>query len=66
MMQHKVSPTNVLRSHKNDPTIRLWKEDDTRQPKLPMGVSNPIPFCSIWGNDELRASEKERFISNIF
>jgi hypothetical protein len=24
---------------------------------------NPVPFCSIWGNDELKASEKERFIS---
>ncbi len=29
-----------------------------------MGVSNPIPFCSIWGIGELRASEKERFISS--
>jgi hypothetical protein len=25
---------------------------------------NPIPFCLIWGNDELRAGEKERFISS--
>ncbi len=29
-----------------------------------MGVLNPIPFRPIWGNDELRANEKERFISN--
>jgi hypothetical protein len=42
----------------------LWKEDGTRQPKLLVGVSNPIPFCLIWGNDELRVGEKERFISS--
>jgi hypothetical protein len=29
-----------------------------------VGVSNPIPFCSICGIDELRACEKERFISS--
>jgi hypothetical protein len=29
-----------------------------------VGVLNLVPFCPIWGNDELRASEKERFISN--
>jgi hypothetical protein len=29
-----------------------------------VGVSNPIPFRSIWGIDELRACEKERFISS--
>ncbi len=28
-----------------------------------MKFPNPVPFCSIWGNDELKASEKERFIS---
>ncbi len=27
-------------------------------------VLNPIPFHLIWGNDELRACEKERFISS--
>jgi hypothetical protein len=32
----------------------------SEQPKLPMGVLNPIPFCPIWGKDELRAGEKER------
>jgi hypothetical protein len=42
----------------------LWKEDGTRWPKLLVGVSNLIPFCPIWGNDELRAGEKERFISS--
>jgi hypothetical protein len=26
---------------------------------------NYIPFHPIWGNDELRAREKERFISNM-
>jgi hypothetical protein len=29
-----------------------------------VGVSNPIPFYLIWGSDELKASEKERFISS--
>ncbi len=29
-----------------------------------MGVSNPIPFRPIWGNDELRVGEKEMFISS--
>jgi hypothetical protein len=28
-----------------------------------MGVPNFVPICSIWGNDELKASEKEWFIS---
>ncbi len=29
-----------------------------------LGVLNPVPFRSIWGNDELRADEKESFISS--
>jgi hypothetical protein len=28
-----------------------------------MGVSDFVPFCPIWGNDELRACEKEMLIS---
>jgi hypothetical protein len=28
-----------------------------------VGVPNPIPFRPIWGNDELKVNEKERFIS---
>ncbi len=32
--------------------------------KLLAWVSNPIPFHSIWGIDELRSCEKERFISS--
>jgi hypothetical protein len=28
------------------------------------GVPNPIPFCSIWGIDELRVNEKEKFINS--
>jgi hypothetical protein len=35
-------------------------------PKLPAGVLNLVPFHPIWGIDELRASEKERFISSEF
>jgi hypothetical protein len=65
MMQYKISPTDALWSLEDGPTIRLWKEDGTRRPKLPMGVLNPIPFCSIWGNDQLRAGWKERFISSM-
>jgi len=63
-MQYKVSPTNVLWSPKNGPTIRLWKENGIGRAKLPTKVSNPIPFRSIWGNEELKASEKERLISS--
>jgi hypothetical protein len=29
-----------------------------------VGVLNPVPFHSIWGNDELKVDEKEKFISN--
>jgi hypothetical protein len=29
-----------------------------------VGVSNAVPFHLIWGNDELKACEKERFISS--
>jgi hypothetical protein len=29
-----------------------------------VGVSNLVPFCLIWGDDELRVGEKERFISS--
>jgi hypothetical protein len=64
MMQYKVSPTNALWSLKDDPTIQLWKEDGTGLPKPSVGVLNLVPFCSIWGNDELRVGEKERFISS--
>ncbi len=28
-----------------------------------MGVLNPFPFHPIWGNDELRACEKEMLIN---
>jgi hypothetical protein len=49
---------------KDSPTIQLWKEDGTRRPKLLVGVSNPIPFCPMWGNDEMRIGEKERFINS--
>ncbi len=42
----------------------MWKEDGTRWPKLPLGVLNIVPFRPIWENDELKADEKERFISN--
>jgi hypothetical protein len=28
-----------------------------------MGVLNPLPFHPIWGNDELKACEKEMFIN---
>jgi hypothetical protein len=43
--------------------IRLWKSHDEGQPKLPNGVSKPIPFCPIWGNDVTKAMEKENFIT---
>ncbi len=42
----------------------MWKEDVVGHAKVSMGVLNPIPFCSIWGIDELRVSEKENFINS--
>jgi hypothetical protein len=39
--------------------MQLWKEDGIGWPKLLVGVPNPIPFCLIWGNDELKACEKK-------
>jgi hypothetical protein len=46
------------------PYIRLWKEDVVGHGKLPTWVLNPVPFCLIWGIDESRAGEKEKFISS--
>ncbi len=63
-MQYKISPTDALWSLKDGLAIPLWKEDGNGRSKLPTRVPNPIPFCLIWGNDELRVSEKERFISS--
>jgi hypothetical protein len=42
----------------------LSKEDATGRTKLLAKVSNLVPFHLIWGIDELRANEKERFISH--
>ncbi len=44
--------------------IHLWKLDDQGCPKLPSGISKPIPFLPIWGNDVLKLVEKERFINS--
>jgi len=64
MMQYKVFLIDPLWSPKDGLAIRLWKEDGIRWLKLLVGVLNPIPFRSIWGNDELKAGEKERFIKS--
>jgi hypothetical protein len=53
-----------LWSPKDGLAIQLWREDGIRWPKLLARVPNPIPFCSMWGNDELKVDVKERFISN--
>jgi hypothetical protein len=63
MMQYKIFPTDVLWSPKDGLAIWLWKEDGTGWPKLQVGVPNLVAFRPIWGNDELRVGEKERFIS---
>jgi hypothetical protein len=60
-MQYKVFPIDVLWNFKDGMAIQLWKEDGIGWRKLLMGVSNLVPFRPIWGNDELRANEKERF-----
>jgi hypothetical protein len=63
-MQYKAFPTNVLSSPKDGLVIQLWEEDGIWRPKLLIGVLSPIPFFLIWGNNELKASEKERFTSS--
>jgi hypothetical protein len=40
----------------------LWKKDGTRWAKLLAKVLNLVPFCPIWGNDELGVGEEEKFI----
>jgi hypothetical protein len=64
IMQYKVSPIDVLWNLKDGSTIWLSKEDATGRTKLLAKVSNLVPFHLIWGIDELRANEKERFISH--
>jgi hypothetical protein len=63
-MQYKLFPIDALWSPKDSLTIRLWKENGIRHPKLLVGVLNLVPFHLIWGNDELRVGENERFISS--
>jgi hypothetical protein len=64
-MLYKVFPIDVLWSPKDSTALQLWKEDGTRWPKLLARVLNPVPFRSIWGNDELWTCEKKRFINSI-
>jgi hypothetical protein len=64
MMPYKVFPIDALWSLKDGMTIQLWNEDGTGQPKLLVRVLNPVPFRSIWGNDELKANENEMFINS--
>jgi hypothetical protein len=40
------------------------EEDGTGHPKFLVGVLNLVPFHPIWGNDELRTCENERFVSS--
>ncbi len=64
VMQYKISLTNVLWSPKDGPTIWLWKKD-VGWAKLPwQGFRYLVPFRPIWGIDELRVGERERFISS--
>ncbi len=63
-MPYKVFPIDALWSLKDGMTIQLWNEDGTGQPKLLVRVLNPVPFRSIWGNDELKANENEMFINS--
>jgi hypothetical protein len=62
VMQYKVSFNDALWNPKDGMAIWLWKEDGNGWPKLLVGVSNPIPFRPIWGNDELKVGEKERLL----
>jgi hypothetical protein len=40
-------------------TIRLWKEDVAKCPKLSTWVLNLVPFHPIWGIDELGQVRKK-------
>jgi len=64
MMQYKVSLINVLWSPKDGSIIQLWKEDGIGHAKLLVKVLNLVPFCPIWGNDELEVGEEERFVNS--
>jgi hypothetical protein len=64
VIQYKLSTTDVLWSFKGGMAILLWKMDVVGHAKLPTKVSNPIPFHLIWGINELKVGEKERFISS--
>jgi hypothetical protein len=62
-MQYKVSPTNLVWSPIDVPSIRLWKTNLDESLKLPTRVPSPIPYCRIWGNDVSRSMKREKFIS---
>jgi hypothetical protein len=49
VMQYKVSPTNLIWSPKDGPTIQFWKFDDQGCPKFPSGIPKIVPFYPIWG-----------------
>jgi hypothetical protein len=64
VMPYTVSPNYLMWSLKNGPTIWLRKFDDQRCLKLPDGVSKPIWFHPIWGNDVSKLIEEEEFINS--
>ncbi len=64
MIPYTVSPNYLTWSFKNGPTIWLWKFDDQDCLKLLDGVSKPIWFHPIWGNDVSKLIEEEDFINS--
>jgi hypothetical protein len=65
MMQYKVTPTNIVYNPIETPLIQLWKVNVNGSPKLPTRVPNLIPYRPIWGHDEVRLMEREKFINVV-
>ncbi len=60
-MQYKVSLNDKMWNMKEGLAIWLWKSDDEGHPKLLNGVPKLVLFCPIWGNDIMKAMEKQIF-----
>jgi hypothetical protein len=64
VMPYTISPNYLMWSLKNGPTIWLWKFDDQGCFKLLDGVSKPIWFHPIRGNDVSKLIEEKEFINS--
>jgi hypothetical protein len=63
VMQYKVSPIDHVWSLIDGLSIRLWKVNLDKSPKLHTRVPSPFPYYPIRGNDALRSVEREKSIN---